>query len=178
MNNILYSITWLAISLIPPFIVYFVTRKSKGRQTSNKTTKIYLLIFIFAIISSTLIYSLFDTLYLSLIILFILGVLALIYLIHNQNSIKDEHCESKDKEQRGYWQILVPASILIPSDLLAKAPISSIFSLTRFLRTLTHMITGCLRRNWVQPLSVISLAERVPTERGIRFPRKWSPVTE
>ena len=26
MNNILYSITWLAISLIPPFIVYFVTR--------------------------------------------------------------------------------------------------------------------------------------------------------
>jgi quinol-cytochrome oxidoreductase complex cytochrome b subunit len=98
MNNILYSITWLAISLIPPFIVYFVTRKSKGRQTSNKTTKIYLLIFIFAIISSTLIYSLFDTLYLSLIILFILGVLALIYLIHNQNSIKDEHHESEDKE--------------------------------------------------------------------------------
>lgn len=87
-NDTVVSIVWLFIFMLPPLIVYFIKKHSKKRQTSNKITNIYLLIFTAALIISGLLYSLYGNLYISLSVFFGFGVIALLILIRMQNNEK------------------------------------------------------------------------------------------
>ena len=84
-NDIIISIVWLFIFLLPPLIVYFIKK-----QTTNKTIKIYLLIFTVAVIISSLLYSIYENLYVTLFVLFGFGIIALVILIHMNNKEKKQ----------------------------------------------------------------------------------------
>lgn len=85
-----YSIISLIITLIIPTVIYFVRKKKEDSKTSKTVAVKYFFFFFCSIILAILSYLLWQNMYLSIGLLFSLGVLGLIFLIYMQNKEKKD----------------------------------------------------------------------------------------